>query len=107
MTPGESSQAQAQALAVTLFLEDGSQRAYRLKDGSNVIGRGQEAEFRLPDTGVSRRHVEVFWDGQTAFLRDLGSTNGTLVNGHPVQDWQLADGDVIRAGNSEITVQFG
>jgi hypothetical protein len=109
MTPGQSSPAPAQstALAVTFFLEDGSHRAYRLKDGTNVIGRGQEADFRVPDTGVSRRHVEVFWDGKTAILRDLGSTNGTLVNGHPVQDWQLADGDVIRAGNSEITVQFG
>ena len=39
-------------------------------------------------------------------LSDLGSTNGTTVNGAPVQDWQLADGDVIRAGNSEILVRI-
>ena len=105
-TPPPPPGAGAQGI-VTLFLEDGSQRAYRLKAGLNVIGRGQDAEFRLPDTGVSRRHLEVHWDGTAALLRDLGSTNGTLVNGHPVHEWQLADGDVIRAGNSEITVQFG
>ncbi|SLI09026.1 xyppx repeat-containing protein [Mycobacteroides abscessus subsp. abscessus] len=55
---------------------------------------------------MSRRHIEVRWDGQTAMLSDLGSTNGTLVNGSPVQDWQLADGDVIRAGHSEILIRI-
>ncbi|SEM14646.1 DUF3662 and FHA domain-containing protein [Rhodococcus maanshanensis] len=91
---------------VTLQLEDGSGRNFQLREGRNVIGRGQEAQFRLPDTGVSRRHIEIRWDGQVAMLSDLGSTNGTTVNGAPVQDWQLADGDVIRAGNSEILVRI-
>ncbi|MFC4606201.1 FhaA domain-containing protein [Rhodococcus kronopolitis] len=90
----------------TLQLEDGSGRNFQLREGRNVIGRGQEAQFRLPDTGVSRRHIEIRWDGQMAMLSDLGSTNGTTVNGAPVQDWQLADGDVIRAGHSEILVRI-
>ncbi len=92
--------------SATLQLDDGSGRTYQLREGSNIIGRGQDAHFRLPDTGVSRRHIEVRWDGQTAMLSDLGSTNGTLVNGSPVQDWQLADGDVIRAGHSEILIRI-
>lgn len=92
--------------SATLALDDGSGRTYQLREGSNIIGRGQDAHFRLPDTGVSRRHIEVRWDGQTAMLSDLGSTNGTLVNGSPVQDWQLADGDVIRAGHSEILIRI-
>lgn len=90
----------------SLQLDDGSGRTYQLREGSNIIGRGQDAHFRLPDTGVSRRHIEVRWDGQVAMLSDLGSTNGTLVNGSPVQDWQLADGDVIRAGHSEILIRI-
>ncbi|OZF37804.1 peptide-binding protein [Rhodococcus sp. 14-2483-1-1] len=97
---------QAQALAATLQLEDGSGRYFQLRDGQNIIGRGQDAQFRLPDTGVSRRHIEIRWDGRVAMLSDLGSTNGTTVNGAPVQDWQLADGDVIRAGHSEILVRI-
>ncbi|MBJ7400949.1 FHA domain-containing protein, partial [Mycolicibacterium sp.] len=92
--------------AVTLQLDDGSGRTYQLRDGANVIGRGQDAQFRLPDTGVSRRHVEVRWDGQVALLSDLNSTNGTTVNNAPVQEWQLADGDVIRVGHSEIIVRL-
>jgi hypothetical protein len=92
--------------SATLQLDDGSGRTYQLREGSNIIGRGQDAHFRLPDTGVSRRHIEVRWDGQVAMLSDLGSTNGTLVNGSPVQDWQLADGDIIRAGHSEILIRI-
>ena len=95
------------AEGVILRLEDGSGRTYRLNRGSNLLGRGQDAHFRLPDTGVSRQHVDIYYDGQRAVLSDLGSTNGTTVNGGPVQDWQLADGDVIRVGHSDIVVQFG
>jgi hypothetical protein len=90
---------------VTLQLDDGSGRTYQLREGANVIGRGQDAQFRLPDTGVSRRHLEIRWDGQVALLSDLNSTNGTTVNNAPVQEWQLADGDVIRLGHSEIIVR--
>lgn len=92
--------------SVTLQLDDGSGRTYQLREGSNIIGRGQDAQFRLPDTGVSRRHLEIRWDGQVALLADLNSTNGTTVNNAPVQEWQLADGDVIRLGHSEIIVRM-
>jgi FHA domain-containing protein len=89
-------------LTASLQLDDGSNRNYPLKQGGNVVGRGQDADFRLPDTGVSRRHLEITWDGQSAMLADLGSTNGTTVNGTAVQTWQLADGDVIRIGHSSL-----
>ena len=89
-------------LTAVLSLDDGSHRSYQLTLGSNVVGRGQDAQFRLPDTGVSRRHLEITWDGQVAVLADLGSTNGTTVNGSPVQTWQLANGDVVRVGHSSL-----
>ncbi|UPW09352.1 DUF3662 domain-containing protein [Gordonia terrae] len=92
--------------SITLLLEDGSNRTFQLHEGSNVIGRGQDAQFRLPDTGVSRRHVEIRWDGATAMLTDLNSTNGTTVNDLQVNTWELADGDRIRVGHSDITVRF-
>ncbi|MGH3702863.1 MAG: DUF3662 and FHA domain-containing protein [Pseudonocardiaceae bacterium] len=89
-------------LSASLLLDDGSDRYYQLAEGATVVGRGQEAQFRLPDTGVSRRHLEITWDGWTAMLADLGSTNGTTVNGTPVQTWQLVDGDVVRVGQSRL-----
>jgi hypothetical protein len=91
-----------QGVSASLSLDDGSGRTYELTQGTHVIGRGQESSFRLPDTGVSRRHLEISWDGQSATLSDLGSTNGTTVNGNPVQTWQLNDGDVVRVGHSSL-----
>ncbi|GAA4879637.1 FhaA domain-containing protein [Pseudonocardia benzenivorans] len=91
-----------QQLQASLSLEDGSGRNYQLTEGTHVVGRGQESHFRLPDTGVSRRHLEISWDGHNATLSDLGSTNGTTVNGSPVQSCQLTDGDVIRVGHSSL-----
>lgn len=91
-----------QQLQASLTLDDGSGRSYQLTEGTHVIGRGQDSNFRLPDTGVSRRHLEISWDGRGATLSDLGSTNGTTVNGNPVQQWQLTDGDVVRVGHSSL-----
>ncbi len=89
-------------VVAALYVDDGSGRSYQLRPGSNIVGRGQDAAFRLPDTSVSRRHLDVYFDGHIAVMHDLGSTNGTTVNGTVVQTWQLADGDVIRLGHSTI-----
>src|SRR5699024_10201849 len=84
------------SLTVTLHLEDGSGRTFRLQRGSNLLGRGQDAAFRLPGTGVSRQHADVRFDGREALLSDLGSTNGTTVTRGPREDWRLAAGGVAR-----------
>ncbi len=89
-------------LVAVLRADDGSNRSYQLERGQNVVGRGQDASFRLPDTSVSRRHIDIYFDGQVSTMHDLGSTNCTTVNGSSVQTWQLADGDVIRIGHSTI-----
>ncbi len=93
---------QQQSRTRHLLTVDGSQQWLELHVGSNVIGRGQDADLRLPDTGVSRRHVDVRFDGVGAVLHDLGSTNGTTVNGHRAQSWQLQHGDVVRLGHTVL-----
>lgn len=73
-----------------------------------VVGRGSNADLKINDPGVSRRHVEfrvASSDGQPSVsLVDLGSTNGTLVNGHRVQHALLADGSVVQIGGTRITL---
>ncbi|MEZ2190253.1 DUF3662 and FHA domain-containing protein [Corynebacterium sp. CCM 9204] len=91
---------------VSLLLQDGSSRTYLVQEGSNIIGRGTDVDFRLPDMGVSRRHAEVMWDGRDAVLVDLHSTNGTTVNDMTIENWLLADGDVIKVGHSYIEVRI-
>ncbi len=98
--------AAAPEVQAVLIVDDGSERRYQLQRGSNILGRGQDASFRLPDTSVSRRHVDIYFDGQVAVMHDLGSTNGTSVNGSSVQTWQLADGDVIRVGHSTVVFRL-
>jgi hypothetical protein len=68
-----------------------------------VLGRGLEADVQLPDTGVSRRHAQI--EGNR--LTDLGSTNGTRVNGNRVSEAELQDGDRITVGSTEIVFRSG
>ena len=101
--PRRSSAAPARGPGVThVLVVDGPGTRHELTTGRNVIGRGTEADIRLPDTGVSRKHVDVVLDGGTATVEDLGSTNGTLVNGRRVSRQALSDGDVIRIGHSVL-----
>jgi Protein of unknown function (DUF3662)/FHA domain len=74
-----------------------------------VVGRGSEADLRINDPGVSRRHVEIRVDvsgGQvTVSAIDLGSTNGTSMDGRRVQQALLHDGSTIVIGNTTMVVR--
>ena len=82
------------------------------KDGSRIaigedpvrIGRAPESEIPLTDSTVSRRHAEIVRDGDAWVIRDLGSSNGTKVNGAGVVEQILEDGDEIRVGS--VTLRF-
>jgi hypothetical protein len=78
-------------------------RTYPLSVGSTVIGRGDQANLRLPDVGISRRHARLDFDGGQVVLTDLGSTNGTSVNGQRVSAVALNPGDMIQLGTTTLT----
>jgi hypothetical protein len=88
---------------VRLVAGDG--RTFPLAIGSTVIGRGEQATMRLPDVGISRRHVRVDFDGAQVVVTDLGSTNGTMVNGQRVSAVALNPGDMIQIGTTTLTFQ--
>jgi pSer/pThr/pTyr-binding forkhead associated (FHA) protein len=67
-----------------------------------VIGRSREADVRVPDESMSRRHAEIRQEDGEYWLVDLGSMNGTRVNGKRVDRRRLADGDTIVLGSTEI-----
>lgn len=69
-----------------------------------VIGRGAGASVVVDDTNVSRRHAEIRLVGAHLVVRDLGSTNGTKVNGVPVLERVLVDGDEITIGIGRFRV---
>ncbi len=81
---------------------DGTPRVAQLGPGSNIIGRGTDSDLQLMDQGVSRRHADIHVADGQATVYDLGSTNGTTVNGHSVRSQRLQHGDVIRVGHTRL-----
>jgi hypothetical protein len=85
--------------------------AYPLLGPVTVVGRGDDADVVIDDPGVSRRHVEirVTTDGPhlIAHLRDLGSTNGTFIDGSRVTGAELREGNSITLGRTRLTFRSG
>lgn len=73
-----------------------------LRKGVTRLGRGADSDIRIDDPGVSRHHADIII-GNSAMLRDLGSTNGTFVDGVQVSQTTLRDGSTIRLGSTTLT----
>ena len=97
----------AQTMNYVLQIVRGRSEANTLKliDGVNSIGRHDDCVIRIRSAQVSRRHCELFEDGDKLMLRDLGSANGTYVNGKRVLGQQiLKAGDVLTIGGVTLRV---
>jgi len=79
---------------------------HELRIGRTVIGRGSDADITVDDTGISRKHVEVIWDGKRAQVGDLGSTNGAHLDGKPVKKALLEPDSVIDIGRTRIVYRL-
>ncbi len=82
-------------------LRDGAGRTYPVRDGL-VLGRVAGCDVVLADGKASRRHAKVVVEAGVVELEDLGSSNGTLLNGKPVTRRVLRDGDEIQIGATVI-----
>ena len=77
-------------------------RRHDLPKGRTIIGRGSEADITVDDTGTSRKHVEILWDGTRAQATDLGSTNGSKLDGVPLTKAALQPDSLIQIGRTRI-----
>jgi len=76
---------------------------YKLAGETVTIGRGDNADIRIVDDGISRKHCEILHQDKQLVVRDLGSTNGTYINGAKMAaDHVLKDGDKIQVGSTTI-----
>jgi len=82
---------------------DGKTTEFTLKDDDIIIGRGQDCDIVLPDPIISRHHAKVVKEGENYILKDLGSHNGTRVNGRVIHSVQLDHNYEIRMGKSKLT----
>jgi pSer/pThr/pTyr-binding forkhead associated (FHA) protein len=67
-----------------------------------VLGRSRDCDVRVADSNISRRHAELRHEDEAWWIVDLGSTNGTLVNGRRTARERLRDGDRLTLGGTEI-----
>ncbi|WP_449406514.1 FhaA domain-containing protein [Nocardiopsis baichengensis] len=81
----------------------GMQQSFELTTPVTLLGRGTDCDLRLVDNGVSRHHAEIRLEDDEAVLVDLGSTNGTFVNGQQVRRVGLVDGTRISLGRTTMT----
>ncbi|MEO7015207.1 MAG: DUF3662 and FHA domain-containing protein [Leifsonia sp.] len=89
------------SVAWTPVLEIDGKR-HPLTRPTTVIGRGSDADITVDDPGISRKHVQIVWDGHRAQVEDLGSTNGSHLNGQPVHKAILEPESVITIGRTRI-----
>lgn len=106
--PGQPSPPQPIVLSTPassdLRLTDSVGRSFTLSEGSNLVSRESGAIILAGESTVSRRHAEIIRTGSVAIVRDLGSTNGTFVNGARVTEQSLRPGDSIQFG--AISLRF-
>jgi pSer/pThr/pTyr-binding forkhead associated (FHA) protein len=92
--------------AELLIKDAGGERAFRLSTGSTFLGRGEEAQIRLPEDILEPKHVEFDWDGTELWLIYLGNGIRPLVNGELAAERQLHSGDAIEIGEASLRVRI-
>ncbi len=86
---------------------NGSKHEFPVKRARQTIGRNKSCDLRVSVAEVSREHCELVVEGDRVIIRDLGSSNGTFVNRHRIQETELTAGDVISVGPATIVVRVG
>ena len=77
-------------------------KIHLLEERTILLGRGNDADIPINDLGVSRHHISITYAKGKATLKDLGSTNGTYLNGRKVEEIRLSDGDKIQISSATI-----
>jgi adenylate cyclase len=91
---------------VLVMFRDGERREFPLAADQTVLGRKQDCGLRIPTRDVSREHCELTIKGDTLHAKDLGSSNGTFINGKRIAEADLKPGDELKIGPVNFIVQI-
>ena len=91
---------------LVLFKIDGSQKTFDLPSNTIVIGRRHDCDLCIPLEHVSRRHCQLNQNEDNLKIRDLGSRNGTFLNGKRIDEATVKAGDYIKIGPLTFQIQI-
>src|SRR6478672_1432024 len=92
---------------LVLLSEGFTGRTYDLKVEKTTVGRVSDNAFEIPEASVSSHHAELVLQGNDLLVRDLGSTNGTFINGNQITEAVLKPGQILRLGTIEMRLESG
>src|SRR5436189_1053694 len=92
---------------LVLLSEGLTGRTYELKTDKTTVGRVSDNTFEIAEASVSSHHCELTLRGNEVLVKDLGSTNGTFINGEKVEEAVLKPGQILRLGMIEMRLETG
>ena len=88
-----------------LFKKDGNTKIFSLPSSVTTVGRRRDCDLCIPLMAISRKHCELNTDQSRLMVRDLGSKNGTFLNGNRIEEAVIKAGDHLRLGSLDFCVQ--
>src|SRR5881409_506283 len=92
---------------LVLLSEGLTGRTYELKTDKTTVGRVSDNAFEIAEASVSSHHCEILLRGNDVVVKDLGSTNGTFINGEKITEAVLRPGQILRCGMIEMRLESG
>lgn len=91
---------------LVLFRKNGKQKSFQLPSSVTVIGRHNDCDLHAPLMSVSKRHCQLTCNDGALRIRDLGSRNGTYVNGQRIDETEIKAGDRVKIGPLMFLLQI-
>jgi pSer/pThr/pTyr-binding forkhead associated (FHA) protein len=93
-------------LQLVMVKPDGTSKELSFDRSEILIGRDEGSKLRIPLAGVSRKHCQILEEDDELIIRDLGSSNGTFVNGMKIRETELSPGDLLNIGGVVFVVRI-
>jgi predicted component of type VI protein secretion system len=93
-------------VVLVMFRADGERKSFSITRDVTVIGRREDCDFRIPLGDISRKHCRLIKEDSLLKVEDLGSSNGTYVNGKRIHEAEVQPGDTIQIGPCVFVAQL-
>lgn len=91
---------------VLIMFKDDERREFPIAEEKTILGRRQDCQLRIPTKDISRQHCVLQMQDKALVVKDLGSSNGTFINGKRIAEAELKAGDRLRVGPVTFVVQI-